>query len=117
LSVEALSEAGSGGRADETTPGSGLGLFIVRDIATLYGGDVALGTAPFWRATGCRAITGRYLSKNELAFPSLNGLPYAERCRRHINIFDTDWCQRIHDRVNDSGWRPGGATFACALCA
>ena len=36
---------GRDGRADETTPGSGLGLFIVRDIATLYGGDVALGTA------------------------------------------------------------------------
>ena len=36
---------GRGGRADETTPDSALGLFIVRDIATLYGGDVTLGTA------------------------------------------------------------------------
>ena len=34
-----------GQRADESKPGSGLGLAIVRDIAALYGGDVALADA------------------------------------------------------------------------
>jgi signal transduction histidine kinase len=32
-----------GVRADERTPGSGLGLSIARDLALLYGGDIALG--------------------------------------------------------------------------
>ncbi len=35
-----------GVRADEQRPGSGLGLAIVRDLALLYGGDVALDAAP-----------------------------------------------------------------------
>jgi len=35
-----------GQRGDETTPGSGLGLSIVRDIAVLYGGEVTLGDSP-----------------------------------------------------------------------
>jgi signal transduction histidine kinase len=63
LSAEALSEAGSGGRADETTPGSGLGLFIVRDIATLYGGDVALGTAPSGGLQAVVLLPGAILAK------------------------------------------------------
>lgn len=41
-----------GRRGDETKPGSGLGLAIVRDIAALYGGDVALEEAPAGTAAG-----------------------------------------------------------------
>jgi signal transduction histidine kinase len=35
-----------GGRLDETKPGSGLGLSIVVELATLYGGELKLATAP-----------------------------------------------------------------------
>src|SRR5581483_8795060 len=35
-----------GVRADEAAPGSGLGLTIVRDVAELYGGSIALGHSP-----------------------------------------------------------------------
>ena len=35
-----------GRRLDETKPGSGLGLSIVVELASLYGGGLALGTAP-----------------------------------------------------------------------
>jgi signal transduction histidine kinase len=35
-----------GRRLDETKPGSGLGLSIVTELAALYGGSLALGTAP-----------------------------------------------------------------------
>jgi signal transduction histidine kinase len=41
-----------GVRADEAAPGSGFGLAIVRDLAELYGGSIALGRAP---AGGLRA--------------------------------------------------------------
>ena len=34
-----------GVRADEAAPGSGFGLAIVRDLAELYGGSIALGRA------------------------------------------------------------------------
>ena len=36
----------AGVRLDESTPGSGLGLAVVRDVARLYGGDVRLGDSP-----------------------------------------------------------------------
>jgi signal transduction histidine kinase len=35
-----------GRRLDETKPGSGLGLSIVVELASLYGGSLSLGTAP-----------------------------------------------------------------------
>ena len=35
-----------GSRLDQSKPGSGLGLSIVMELAALYGGHLALGTAP-----------------------------------------------------------------------
>jgi signal transduction histidine kinase len=40
-----------GARADEHTPGHGLGLAMVRDMAGLYGGQLTLGESPWG---GCR---------------------------------------------------------------
>ncbi|HXY90788.1 MAG TPA: ATP-binding protein [Xanthobacteraceae bacterium] len=47
LSLDAREQLPSRGRKlDENKPGSGLGLSIVADLATLYGGKLILGTAP-----------------------------------------------------------------------
>jgi two-component system sensor histidine kinase PhoQ len=35
-----------GVRADESVPGHGIGLAVVRDIASAYGGDVTIGRSP-----------------------------------------------------------------------
>src|SRR5215470_10800802 len=43
---EEVQSAPRGRRLDETKPGSGLGLSIVLELAHLYGGELALGTAP-----------------------------------------------------------------------
>jgi signal transduction histidine kinase len=43
---EQVQMAPRGRRLDETKPGSGLGLSIVVELANLYGGELALGTAP-----------------------------------------------------------------------
>jgi signal transduction histidine kinase len=44
LSLEELSRVGERGeRLDESVPGTGLGVAIVRDVARLYGGSLSLG--------------------------------------------------------------------------
>jgi signal transduction histidine kinase len=49
-----------GTRLDETTPGSGLGLSIVTDIASIYGGQLRLEPSPLGglRATLCLPLSG-----------------------------------------------------------
>jgi signal transduction histidine kinase len=48
-----------GARADEHTPGHGLGLAMVRDMAGLYGGQVALGESPLGGARVELRLPGR----------------------------------------------------------
>ncbi len=48
-----------GARADEFTPGHGLGLAMVRDMAQLYGGDVQLSDSPLGGARVVLDLPGR----------------------------------------------------------
>jgi len=54
-----------GRRLDETKPGSGLGLSIVRDIATLYGGSVTLGDVPDGGLRAVLALPGARREEKE----------------------------------------------------
>lgn len=45
-----------GRRLDETTPGSGLGLSIVADLAKLYGGELSLQTSPLGGLRACLVL-------------------------------------------------------------
>ena len=47
-----------GQRLDETKPGSGLGLSIVVELASLYGGELTLGTAPLGGLRAALALPG-----------------------------------------------------------
>jgi nitrogen-specific signal transduction histidine kinase len=48
-----------GVRADEAAPGSGPGLAIVRDLADVYGGSIALGPVAAWRSPCAAAASGK----------------------------------------------------------
>nr|WP_086941206.1 HAMP domain-containing sensor histidine kinase [Thaumasiovibrio occultus] len=48
----------AGQRLDETTEGTGLGMSIVTDIVTLYGGDISVATAPMGGARIRLALPG-----------------------------------------------------------
>jgi signal transduction histidine kinase len=54
-----------GRRGDESRPGSGLGLSIVRDIATLYGGMVTLETSPLGGLRAVLVLPGAYLKSED----------------------------------------------------
>ena len=48
-----------GARADEATPGHGLGLAMVRDMAEMYGGSLSLGDSPLGGARVELRLPGR----------------------------------------------------------
>jgi two-component system sensor histidine kinase PhoQ len=50
-----------GVRTDETVPGHGLGLAMVHDTVELYGGTLAIDSAPLGGARFCLRLPGKSL--------------------------------------------------------
>ncbi len=61
-----------GGRADEATPGHGIGLAMVHDTVALYGGTMQIDASPLGGARFDLKLPGRMVSGTDAAYgPSL----------------------------------------------